>query len=318
MSKFVGRMGKLGLAIETTRGTPVNPTHWVPFATNSFKETIEEARETQGLGRIADGDSKFIVARHGEGEIEAQIYDKAMGVILTGLLGAVPNTTGSNPYTHAFTLSNSNTHKSVSLYWSDPDRSDMYPLGMLDSFNITVEPSAIVGYTIGYKSKSAREWTTQSANFTALGNKFLHQHLTVKLADTVAGLAAATPITLKNLDLTIGKNTVFDAVIGTVDPEDILNQQLSVEGSLTLNLESDTFRDYMLNGTYKAMEVKFTRSSSSSMTFVFPRVDFNEWEPDYTLDEIAKQTISFKANYDAANALDIISTCELVNAQSSY
>jgi hypothetical protein len=318
MTKFVGRRGTLGLAIEATRGTTVNPTFWVPWATMSFKETVEEQREDQGLGVIADSDSKYVTMKMGEGDVEAQLYDKAMGVILTGLLGASPVTTGTNPYTHNFTLSNGNQHKSLSLYWHDPDRSDMYPLAMVESFKISVEPSGIVNYTVGFKSKGAREWTTQTSDFTSLGNKFLHQHLQFRLAANVGSLAAATPISLKSFELNITKNTMYDTVIGTLEPEDILNQQFTVEGSLKLNLEDDTYRDYMLNGTYRSMEMFLSRSASSSLKLQFPRVDFSEWEPDYSLNDIATQGINFKANYDAANALDIISTCQLVNTNTSY
>lgn len=283
----------------------------------SFRDIVEEAREEQAFGVLADSDSKFVTQKMGEGEIEAQLYDKGLGAILTGVLGASPSTSGSNPYTHTYTLSNSNQPKSVSLYWKDTDRSVIYPLGTVDSFQISVEPSGIVNYTVGFKSKVERDFTSQTPNFTAVGNKFLHQHLQFRLADTIGNLAAATPISLKNLEFTINKNTAFDSVMGTVEPEDILAQQLTVEGSIELNLEDDTYKDYMLNGTYRAMEIYLFRSSSSSLKIQLPRVDFSEWEDDYTLNEIAKQKINFKANYDAANALDIISTCELINAQAS-
>lgn len=306
------------MAVEATRGTAVAPTFWVPWATMSFNDKVEEARENQGLGVIADGDSKYVTMKTGEGEIEAQLYDKAMGLILIGLTGASPSTAGSNPYTHTYTLSQTNQGKSLSLYWKDPDRSDMFPLGMLDSFKISVEPNGIVNYTIGFKSKTARDWTSQTASFTSLGSKFLHQHLIFKLAANVASLTAATAISLKKLELNFNRNTMFDGVMGTVEPEDILNQQLSVEGSLTLNLEDDTYRDYMLNGTYRAMEVQFANGASSNLDLRFPRVDFSQWEADRALDEIAKQNINFKANYDAANALDIISTCVLINTNVSY
>lgn len=321
MTKFAGRRGSLALAIEDTRGVPptsASDYFWVPFATMSFKDTVEEAREEQGLGKIADGDSKFVVMKMGEGEVEAQLYDKALGVVLTGVFGAIPTPSGGNPYTHTYTLANTNQHQSVSLYWSDPDRSDMYKLGMVDSFQISVEPSGIVNYTVGFKSKTADEWTAKTPVFTSLGSKFLHQHLQVKLAANIGALSAATPISLKNLEFTVNKNTMFDSVMGTVEPEDVLNQQISVEGTMELNLESDTYRDYMLDGTYRSMEIVLNGGTSSILTIQMPRVDFSEWEPDYTLNEIAKQSINFKANYDATNALDIISTCTLVNAQASY
>lgn len=321
MTKFAGRRGSLALAIEDSRGVPPTSSSdyfWVPFATMSFKDTVEEAREEQGMGVLADGDSKYVVMKMGEGEVEAQLYDKALGVVLAGVLGAMPSSSGGNPYTHTYTLSNSNQHQSVSLYWTDPDRKDMYKLGMVDSFQISVEPSGIVNYTVGFKSKTADEWSTITPVFTSLGSKFLHQHLSVKLAAAVGDLAAATAISLKNLELTISKNTVFDNVVGTVEPEDVLNQQIAVEGTLELNLEDDTYRDYMLNGTYRAMQIALTNGASSILTLQFPRVDFSEWEPDFTLNEIAKQSINFKCNYDAANALDIISTATLVNTQSTY
>lgn len=317
MTKFVGRRGQLGIAVESTRGTAVSPVFWVPWATMSFQDRTEIAREEQGLGVIADSDSKYVTQKMGEGEIEAQIYDKAMGAILTGLLGAAPSTSAGPPYTHTYTLSNSNQHKSVSLYWKDPDRSDMFPLGMLNSLQLSVEPNGLVNWTVGFMSKTARDWTSQTASYTSLGAKWLHQHLSFKLASAVGSLSAATALSLKSLELNINKNTAFDSVIGTVEPEDILNQQLSVEGSIELNLEDDTYRDYMLDGTYKAMEIKLTESSNSILTFQFPRVDFFDWERDNSLNEIAKQSVNFKGNYDKANALDIISTCTLVNTQAS-
>jgi len=318
MTKFVGRRGTLGIAIEATRGTAVSPTYWLPFVTMSFKDTIESAREEQGMGKIADSDSFYVTMRMGEGEIESQLYDAALGYILTSLLGAVPVTTGANPYTHTFTLSQTNQAKTLSLYWTDPDRSYMFPNAVVDSLQMSVEPSGIVSWTVGFKTKGSKDWAAQTPNFTAVGNKFLHQHLQFRLASAIGGLSGATPISLKSLELTISRNTIFDNVIGTVEPEDILSQQISIEGSINLNLEDDTYRNYMLANTYRAAEIKLLRSTSSSLTLQLPRVDFSEWEPDYTLNEIAKQSINLKANYDVANALDIISTATLINTKVSY
>jgi hypothetical protein len=318
MTKFVGRRGTLGVALETSRGTAVAPAYWIPFVTLSFFDRIESAREEQGMGQIADSDSFYVTMRMGEGELESQLYDQALGYILSSLLGAVPVTTGSNPYTHTFTMSSTNQAKSLSLYWKDPDRSYMFPLAVVDSLRMSVEPNGIVAWTVGFKSKGARDWTSQTPSYTTIGNKFLHQHLIFKLASATSGLAASTAISLKGLELNINRNTLFDGVMGTVEPEDILSQQISVEGSLNLNLEDDTYRNYMLNNTYRAMDITLSRSTSSSLQLQFPRVDFSEWEPDYTLNEIAKQKINFKANYDSANAVQIVSTAVLINTKVSY
>lgn len=318
MTKFVSRRGVLGIAIEATRFTPVSPTYWLPWAVMSFKDGIEGAREEEGLGKIADSDAFFVTFKKGEGSIDSQLFDQALGYILTSLLGAAPVTTGSNPYTHTFTLSQTNQPKTLSLYWQDPDRSYMFAGATVDSLKMVVANNAIVSFTIGFKSKTAKDWATQTPNFTTLGSKFLQQHLQFRLATTVGGLSGASETVLKNLELNINRNTEFDQNLGTVEPTDILAQELSVTGSLQLNLNDDTFRNLMLANTYQAAEIKLFGGTSSSLQLQFPRLDFSEWEPDYSLKQIAQQKINFKANYDAANALDIISTAVLINTKSSY
>lgn len=318
MTKFVGRRGTLGVAFEVTRGTPVVPAYWIPFATLSFHDTIESAAENQGFGNIADQDSFYVTLVKAEGDVNAQLYDQAIPYFFGSLFGAKPVTTGANPYTQTFTLSQSNTPVSLTLYWTDPDRDYIFPLSIVDSLKISVKPLGLVEYTIGFKSKTARNWAHQTPSFTTVGSKFLHQHLVFKTAATVGALTAAANISLKDLNLTISRNTTFDTVMGTVEPEDIISNQLSVEGDLLLNLQDDTYRNYMLAGTYKSMEIGFLNGANSQLDLRFPRVNFHSWEPDYTLNEIAKQKIQFKANYDSANAQDIITTATVINTKSSY
>lgn len=284
----------------------------------SFADKIMSSAEDQGMGNIADQDSFYVTMVMGEGDVDLELYDQAMGLVLTSLLGAVPVTTGSNPYTHTFTMSQTNQAKSLSLYWKDPDRSYMFALAIVESLKITVAPNGKVEYTIHFKSKKAKDWANLTPVFTTLGTKWLHQHLQFRLASTVGGLSAATAISLKNLELNFNRSTMFDEVMGTAEPEDVLSQTMGIEGSLNLNLEDDTYRNYMLGNTYRAMEVKFLASANSSLALQFPRVNFSEWEPDFTLNEIAKQKINFKANYDSANALDIVSTATLINTKISY
>lgn len=318
MTKFVGRRGTLGVAFETTRATPVVPAYWIPYATLSFNDDTEIATESQAFGNIADQDSYYVTLQMAQGDVGAQLYDQALPYFLGSLLGAKPVTTGSNPYTHTFTISQTNTPVSLTLYWTDPDRSYIFPLAVVDTLTVAIKPLGMVEYTIGFKSKTARNWAQQTPNFTSIGSKFLHQHLVFKTAANVGSLTAASNISLKELNFKISRNSTFDQVMGTVEPEDIISNQLSVEGDFTLNLQDDTYRNYMLGGTYKSMEINLLNGASSSLDLRFPRVGFFQWDPDYTLNEIAKQKIQFKANYDSANALDMISTAVVINTKSSY
>jgi len=316
MSKFVGRLGNVGAAKEATSGTIVTPTFWIPFNSISFDDKVTTARETEGLGRIEDSDSNYVVNKYGEGDLEFDLNDLNLGVFLTSLMGASPSTTGGPTYAHAYSLTNTNTHKTMSLAYQDPDQTKIFPFTMIDSLEITVEPDGIAKAKASFKSRVSRDWSTLTPSYTTLGNKFLHQHLVFKTAANIAGLGAASAIPLKKLTLTISANSDFDNVMGTVEPEAILNHQFSVEGEITLNKTDDTYRQLMLAGTYKALQVKFDRASNSSLDIQLPRVDFTEWEQDRSLDDIVGQTIQFKGNYDSANAASIISTCTLTNTNS--
>lgn len=315
MAKFVGRRGTLGLAKEATAGTIVTPTFWLPYTSLNFDDKIEGVTEESSLGRIEDSDAFHVVQKYGEGEIEGELYDRESGLLFTSLMGAAPSTSGGPTYTHAYSLTNTNTHTSLSVAYEDPNHAKIFPYSVMDSLQITVEQNSPVTFTAGFKSRVAKDWTASAltADFTSLGNKFLHQHLIFKIASSTAGLSAASGISLKALELNIMANNDFDYVLGTVEPEAVLNHQFSVEGSITLNFEDQTYRRYFLDNTYRAVGIYLQRASNSQLNIELPRVSFSEWEQDRDLNTIVPQTIQFKGHYDAANAAAMISTFSLVN-----
>lgn len=325
MTKYIGRILKVGVAKESSRGAGAAPTYLVPITDFDFDDKITEAREDAGIGRIEDSDAAFVTTKYGEGALEGEIRSSSFGLFLYGLLGSLSSgSVVDSSYTHSFSIANNNQHQSLALTVEDPNTKEMYKLAMLESLEINAELDEIVKFTAEFMGKQAVT-TTQSVPAVASEYKFTKKHLKVKLAANIAGLAAASAISVKSLTLTISKNLMLDDVLGTAEPEDILNQQLSVEGELTLNYEDETYKNYMKNKTARAMEIKFENtdetigsSTRPSLTIQMPNVDFFDWEPDYSMDEIVTQTISFKGNYDVSGGNAVISTCQLVNTVASY
>lgn len=317
MSKYVGRRAAIGLAKETVRGTAVAPTYWLPVESSSINDKVEKQVQQSGFGVIADSDNSFVVNKYAEGSLSFHLEDKALGLMLFNLLGAV-STAGSTNYVHTFTYTNTNQHQSLTVGSFNPNESKLFPLSMINEFGITVEPNGFVTADVSFMSRIAKDWTTLSPTYTAVGNKFLHQHLSFKVAANLAGLAAASTIDLKGLDYSIAKNLLKEDVAGTVAPGDIVNQEMSVSGSVTLTHDDNTWRDYLLNGTPKAVEIKFTYGANNYLTFQMPYVTFETWELDGGLGDIINQKLDFKAHYDFANAAQQISTCTLANQVTSY
>jgi len=321
MAKFIGRLVRLGVGRETSRGAGVAPDIWLPQVGCTLGSKVEEARVVGALGSLADSEEKLVVEKYAEGEISGELRDQSFGFFLYALLGSY-SVAGSSPYTHSFTLSEANQHTSLALVVQDSSlATEMYKLAMLNSLGISVELGGLVNFTAGFITKNPV--TSSGTPAITDENKFSKKHVKIKVASDISGLDAASDIDIKSLAVNFAKNAERDSALGTVQPVDILNKSFSIEGSLNLNYEDNTWRDYMLNATTRAMRITIENTDVDLGGGVYPRlkielpkVDFSGWEPDRSLDDIVKQSINLKANYDATNG--IISTCELINAKASY
>lgn len=326
MSKYIGRLVNIGIGRETVRGAGASPEFEIPVTSFSFDDKVTKARSQGSLSNIADSEEAFVTTKYGEGDLEGEIRSGSFGYLLYAMLGTLATSGPSDSaYTHLFTISQANNHQSLSLVVHDPNTTELYKLVMLNSLEITAELDQVVMFTAGFMSKCARD-TGLTVPAVVEESKFTKRHISVKLADDIAGLSGASAIALKSLTLTIEKNVTLDDVLGTAEPEDILNQQLAVEGELTLNYEAETFKNYMKNNTYKAMEISLINtddvigagSTRPSLTIQLPKVDFFDWEPEYDNDSIVTQTISFKASRDVANNQEVIHLCRLINDVDTY
>lgn len=325
MTKYVGRLIKVGVARETTRGAGASSIYQLPQTSFSFDDKIVQARSVGSLGNLADSEESFVTTKYGQGDLEGEVRSKSFGLLLYAMLGSY-SVSGpvDSAYTHSFIVNQSNQHQSLSFVVNDPNTTELYKLVMLDSLEITAELDQVIVFVASFLSKCARD-TGLTVPDVVTESKFTKKHLSLKLSDTVGGLAGASAISIKSLTLKISKNVTIDDVIGTAEPEDILNKQLAIEGELTLNYEAETYKNYMKNGSYRSMEIAFINnddtigvSTNPSFKIQLPKVDFFDWEPTYDNDEIVSQQFSFKASRDVTNNLEIIHLCQLINNVASY
>lgn len=325
MTKYIGRLVNVGLAKETVRGVAVAAAYWMPKTAVAFFDRATKATSEMSYGVIGEGAQAYKVMEWAEGTIETELNDKSFGLILLAAFGTVtPSGPSDSAYTHTYSLQNDNQHDSLTITLADPDRTDQYALAMLDTLEFNVVPDEVVMVTVGFKARSGRSVAAASPSYSTSFNKFLGRHCTVKIATLTSGLSAATALNLKSLKFTINKNTVTNNVLGTVWPDDILNRKFEISGEIMLDLEDQTYRQLMLDGSYRALRIQFTNtdvligtSSRPSFTLDLSRVHFEGWEVDRPNDEIVNQKITFRALFDATNG-NIVNSCTLINNVSSY
>lgn len=323
MALFSSRRVNIGIGKETSRGVGVAAGYTIPLTNVSFDDKANKARSGEAHGNIgANGAQALVTGRFSEGSLEGEVNANSFGLLMLSTFGTdTPSTVSGSAIKHTFTLSNTNQHQSLSVHAEDPIGDMIFKGCMVDSLEISVEMNELVRFVCGLKGKKGNDDLYTPAQ--AVDYKFTSRDLIFKIAADTASLGAATALSLKSLKFTISKNTEYNWVLGTLEPEDINNRTFTIEGELELNYEDRTWRDYMCNGGYKAIGIKLTntRDTISSINPEFylelPRVDFAEWESSRDLDEIASQKINFTALWDVANG-QLVSNAYVINSVASY
>lgn len=329
MTKIIGRLKDVGIAIESSRGAGLSPQFWLAKTAVTLDDKVVKARDSLSYGVLnQEGNQAIPAKKWAEGDLEFDLMHSSFGVFLKAVLGSV-STSGptSGVYTHTFSIdetSTPNQHPSMAIVCKDRGiDAYMFRLAMIESMEITIEPEQTVKVKVSFLSKQGVT-TTATASYTA-EKKFVGRHLTFKLASDTSGLSGASHIPVKKLVIRFEKNLRLDHNLGTVEPEDIQNQAMRISGEVELDYEGRTYRDLMMDGSYRAMRIQLVNaqetigSGSDNPQFLLDlsRVDFEAWEPAYPNDEIASQSFSFMALHDLTNG-NTINDCKLYNTTASY
>ena len=330
MAKFIGRQQEVGLALEATRGTIVAPTMWVPKTNFNVEDKVAKARFQGNYGVIAGGDDAIVAQKWAEGDLEVEAQDGVLAVLMKSLFGSLSSASFSSVYKHTFSLSNSVQHQSLSLHMNDPigaagapTKTVAYGRGMVKSFELNAKLGELATSKVGFLAAPHKDWTRQTPSYTAQ-NKFSHQHVVFKVAADTASLDAASKISVQDLTLTINKNVVRENSLGTVQPVDILNRKIEISGKVMLTYEDRTYRDYMMDGTKKAIRISLVNrdvtigSTNPTFQLDLPVCDFESWDPKSPIDDISTQEIMFNALYDVTNGILIGANSFVVNSTASY
>lgn len=330
MAKFIGRQQEVGIGKEATRGTIVAPTIWVPKTNFSVEDKVLKARFQGSYGNILGGDDALVAAKMAQGDLEFEAQDNALALVLYSLFGGLSTASYLSVYKHTLSITNSVQHQSLSMHMNDPigaaetpTKTVAYGRAMIDQLEISSRQGELVMVKAGFFAMPHKDWTRLTPSYTAQ-NKFTSKHTYVKIAANTASLDAASKVSVQELTLTVKKNAMFEHSLGTVQPVDILNKRIEISGKLKLTYQDRTYRDYMLNGTKKALRVALANgdvtigSTNPQFQLDLSVVDFDQWEPSHPSDDLATEEITFNALYDVSNNILIGANSFVVNSTTSY
>lgn len=305
MAEQLGRKGAIGIGVETTPGTAVDPTHWfyeVEASTIKPMETYIPIPD--GQGRVEEMLKHKQGQRWGEGDTTIGLDPTNSVHMFVGILGTISSTTAAGEatvYEHTITVSNNTIPaKTYTLSETVGDTfEDAYTRATVNSVEISVSDGRATAVANWISNTAASDTEDPSYTDTTM---FVFSDYTIKLGDTIAAVGSAVPV--NEFTLTIARNAEARFASGSRDPRTITQKQLQITGSFTLDLSASTYRDYFTgSGTTKAILVEFTGESigndeKEEIRIEIPQASITEWDMPRSLDDLDTETCNFTAEYD--------------------
>ena len=331
-NKTLGRLQGLGIAKEVTRGTtPANAAFFIPFSDVAIEEKDTKVLQDQAFGVIEDSTGMDIAKQWAEGNWKGPITDQHFILVLLSILGNISSATNVDVsgvvYDHTLTVAENVQHQSLSLYLKDSAATGnaqdyTHALAVVHSLEIDYTAGKYIDYTANVKAKKGVQTAVTAVANTE--NRYLPQHVAIKLASTLAGLDAASVINVKSLKLKFDQKTEDDAVLGNIGPNDYLNKDFMIEGTVEATWDSEaSFKTAALDGTTQAMRIDIKNTNVTIGTAAHPeikidlaKVTFKAITRPWKVGDIVRQTVELKAHYSATDTkmISVVAT----NKTASY
>jgi hypothetical protein len=323
MNVVTGRLGWVGIDLESSAGAPKVPAAYLPFIECTLREKQTPIPDTAAYGiRDAQSENSQLGKQWGEGNLRINLDPTNAPYLLGMALGdfGTPVSEGGGVYTHTLVRLNTNAAKSASITFDRVTDRQLFPYAIINSLEMSYKDGlAELNANILSRSPVAN---TSGTLVTASGTLFTFRHATVKLGATVtAAENSATPLKLREFNLTINNDAELQFVSGNRDADSVIEKNFMVSGSFSLAFENTTQRDAFRNLIKQAIVVTFTGNGIGNAMSEYIKVRiykmrFENYEVDVPIDDMVGEEISFIGEYDSTNAktLDLVAR----NRKSSY
>lgn len=249
--------GFVGIGKETTKGTGVAPTHYIPATSMDGEDSVDVLRDEGLRASMATIYGAVKGVTSASYSLEGNVHVDTLGFLLAGIMGGT-NTTGAGPFTHTFSLLNSGTGQCRSYSFTDYQglQTRRYAAATESSLSLRVSAQELFTYSSQWTTFGSTTQSTPAPSFSTL--------------DPIAGWTGAVNLgggantLLEEMDVTFTRNvTPVHTVDGTSDPLQIWQGPLSVSGRMMLIADAETEFTRYLGVTFPAMTVTLTQGTAS-------------------------------------------------------
>lgn len=323
MSDFIGRQLEVGVSVEAVRGTAETvATEWLKKISMTVVPRTTKVNDESTRNVLADSLGTRITQKWVEGDLNGNLHADSLGYFLYNIYGQeAVETVEAGVYEHTFSEVTSVTKPSLTLFGKEAGvQQSVFSNCMVGSFELSASPDQYVSFSssfVGVESASNADTPSYATTYDFVG-----RDLTLKVAETEAGLAEATALPIKDLTLTWDMALINDFVLGQYTPQDVFNSQVGIEGSFTVNFTDTNWLTLFTTDAYRYFLIEITGSqtigdaSNPKITVLLNRVAVTDRTREDSAGDLVTETITFKAFYNQTDAQQ--SEVEVVNVTPNY
>jgi hypothetical protein len=298
----------LGLAVETTLGTPVAATGFIPVRSFKPQDNPKYVQDTGYRGQPVDLFGEYLGIISSQYDIEGDAYPGSFGNILAMIFGQDTLSGSSAPYTHKFVPIATPPSYTLGDYYVAGYR--QWPGCKASKLSIKFTPDAGLTYTttlLGFPSATATEPTTQTFGVNPY---FLGWEASLSIGGTQNTKLNSFSLNLQRK----GSKAIFSAA-NSQNPFDIFVGPLSADWDLDFYMEDDSEYELALSQATKAVSITLTQPGTSyALTFTSSAVQFTKPTIDRSK-EFVQVKLTGSAIFNATDASVITST--LINGTTA-
>lgn len=309
-----GRYGHIGFGKETTWGTGVAPTIFLPGTEDLTVERARLVRDVPAASRFLPPSEAGRKRIQGVSTNGHTLYTDAIGLILLGLAGQVSTSGSSSPYTHTFTplsqpLADDHALTPISVQVTAGSRTKRFVGGQIASLSLSQPKDDYASFNLNWHFKDVD--TSQSAATPAIPSesKYAYRHLAI----TRDGNAVTT---VESVDFTFDNELESEELL---DGTDLIAASgfggMIVTADLTLAFRDTNTYDQFYNDTSSSWVFTWT-IGTNSFKITIPRAVVTSFSDPLSGPGRLTATAQLSGELDSASGYAV--QFELVNNTASY
>jgi hypothetical protein len=257
----------LGIAKETTKGTAVAPTAFIPVNIGKVKpvDVIDPLYDDGLRGSMVKNYNYLQGRTRSTFDFGGAVFPDTFGWALGGIMGSVATTGSSAPYTHVVSLKNASatgadaqpTAFTLTDFYAANVRS--YPGCQIHDLTVNFSADGMMEFDAKATGWASEAVSTPSPSFTTVLPTPSWQGTV-----SIAGVAVANSVD-GSLTLTRSVEPIY-GISATQDPYQIFVGALETSGTFSFVMEADTELTRYLTNTQPAIVLDWSNGSGSTAT----------------------------------------------------